>query len=102
MLIHTIARHTPAKTDSVKSKRTGQDVLKQLHALMQVAQSQPAWVETAAHGMTPEQLRKAHDGLMVLMQCIGEAPAASSSTPAAATVPKAGSKPRHEPATETG
>ncbi len=94
------------KIDSVKTKRTGHDVLKQLNALIQLAQSHPAWVETSAHGMTQEELRKAHDGLSVLMHCIGEVPAASGGTAMAATTtttpaPKAGNKPRHEPATES-
>jgi len=93
----------PAKTDSVKTKRTGHDVLKQLHALIQLAQSHPAWVETAAHGMTPEQLRRAHEGMNVLMHCIGEVPAAPASGAVApvASPAKAGNKPRHEPATES-
>ena len=92
----------------MKTKRTGQDVLKQLHALIQLAQSHPAWVETAAHGMTPEQLRRAQEGMNVLMHCIGEVPtspgaALSTAAPAAAAAPtpKAGNKPRHEPATES-
>jgi hypothetical protein len=89
----------------VKTKRTGHDVLQQLHALMQLVQSHPAGIEAAAHGMTPEQLRRAHEGLSVLMHCIREVPAAAVAASALAPVAgpsKAGSKPRQEPATESG
>ena|GEM_PF-3048964 len=92
----------------MKTKRTGHDVLKQLQALLQVAQSHPAWIETAAHGMTQEQLRRAHEGLSVLMHCIGgDVPAApavpcgAAASAASAPASKAGSKPRQEPATES-
>jgi len=75
---------TPTTLSNVKPKRTGHDVLQQLHTVIRLAQAHPALVETATHSMTPEQLRKAHEGLMVLANCIG---AIKSATPV--TVDKA-------------
>ena len=92
----------------MKSKRTGHDVLKQLHAVMQLAQSHPAWVEKAALAMTPEQLRRAHEGLNVLAHCIaehqGDVPAMTVPPALPAAVPHAAPKaarPRPQPATES-
>ncbi|RQP24501.1 hypothetical protein [Piscinibacter terrae] len=97
----------------MKAKRTGHDVLRQLHSVMQLAQSHPAWVEKAALAMTPEQLRRAQEGLNVLAHCIaeqqGDAPAmpampALPATPVAAVVtpaaPKA-ARQRPQPAIES-
>lgn len=55
----------------MKPKRTGHDVLQQMHTVIRLAQAHPALVEMATHSMTPEQLRKAHEGLTVLANCIG-------------------------------
>ena len=58
--------------------------LSQADTVVRLAQAHPALVETATHSMTREQLRKAHEGLMVLANCIG---AIKSATPV--TVDKA-------------
>jgi hypothetical protein len=71
----------------VKAKRTGHDVLKQLHSVMQLAQSHPAWVEKAALAMTPEQLRRAQEGLNVLAHCIAEQQGGEPAMPALPMLP---------------
>lgn len=99
------SRPNQAKTDIVKPKRTGLDVLKQLHTVTQMAQSRPACVEKAMLAMTPEQLRKAHEGLAVIAQCIGETPAApaasASPSPSTNKPAPAGAKARPQPAVES-
>lgn len=97
----------------MKSKRTGLDVLHQLHDLTGLARAHPELVEKATQSMTPEQLRKAHEGLSVLRQCIGPVAAATGShqthaapaLPAAAGSPAASlaarPAPRAEPAIES-
>jgi len=65
----------------VKPKRTSHDVLQHLHTVIRLAQAHPALVDKAMHSMTPEQLRKAHEGLAVLINCIGPVPVAPAATP---------------------
>lgn len=65
------------------SKRTGFDVLAQFQAALQAALSNPALLERAAMSMTPEELRKAHEGLLVLTNCMAAVAPAITVAPAA-------------------
>ena len=94
----------------MKTKRTGLDVLQQFQAAIRLAQTNPALVEKAMHSLTPEQLRKAHEGLAVLANCLASAappvaaalvPSASTPTPEKAAQPARAAPARQsEPATE--
>jgi hypothetical protein len=92
----------------VKAKRTGHDVLRQLHSLVQLTQLHSARVEKAALAMTPEQLRRAHEGLNVLMHCIAEHQGDAAASPVLPSLPAATAHPapkasrsRPQPATES-
>jgi len=66
----------------VKTARTGLDVLQQFQAAIRLAQANPSLVEKAMGSLTPEQLRKAHEGLVVLTNCL------ASAAPPVAAAPK--------------
>jgi hypothetical protein len=94
------SRPDPINPTDVKPKRTGHDVLQQLHSVIRLANAHPALVEMATHSMTPEQLRKAHEGLTVLANCIGAITPAASAADSAPHAVVSGSAPRTVRATE--
>ena len=99
----------------MSTKRTGLDVLQQFHAALRATQANPALLEQAAMAMTPEELRKAHEGLLVLTNSMAtlapSVPMAAAAVQAPAPVTSLTDRPasparpvvarRPEPATES-